>query len=95
VEHPVERIAGEIGFGSPTSLQDLFKRLVGTSLRDYRRTFGGSPARCPCDLSCAADGECKQKVLPQPLNLVVRSIPRTPICRRGLGKRPIQLDGTI
>jgi transcriptional regulator GlxA family with amidase domain len=43
--HSVERIAGEVGFGSPTSFRDLFKNLVGTSPRDYRRTFGGSPAR--------------------------------------------------
>ena len=42
--HSVERIAGEVGFGSPTSFRDLFKNLVGTSPRDYRRTFGGSPA---------------------------------------------------
>ncbi len=43
--HSVERIAGEVGFGSPTSFRDLFKNLVCTSPRDYRRTFGGSPAR--------------------------------------------------
>ena len=43
--HPVERIAGEVGFGSPTSFRDLFKDLVGTSPRDYRRAFGGPPAR--------------------------------------------------
>ena len=46
--HSVEWIAGEVGFGSPTTFRDLFKNLVGTSPRDYRRTFGGSPARhCP------------------------------------------------
>lgn len=43
--YPVERIAGMVGFGSPTSFRDLFKNLVGTSPRDYRRTFGGSPVR--------------------------------------------------
>ena len=43
--HPVERIAGEVGFGSTTSFRDLFKSLVGTSPRDYRRAFQGSPAR--------------------------------------------------
>jgi len=43
--HPVERIAGEVGFGSPTSFRDLFKSLVGTSPRDYRRAFGDPPAR--------------------------------------------------
>jgi len=39
--HSVERIAGEVGFGSPTSFRDLFKNLVGTSPRTYRQTFGG------------------------------------------------------
>jgi hypothetical protein len=34
-----------IGFGSPTSFRDCFKRLVGTSPQAYRRTFQGSPAR--------------------------------------------------
>jgi len=33
-----------VGFGSPTSFRDIFKNLVGTSPRDYRRTFGGTPA---------------------------------------------------
>ena len=42
--HSVERVASEVGFGSPTSFRDLFKRLVGTSPRDYRRAFRGSPA---------------------------------------------------
>jgi transcriptional regulator GlxA family with amidase domain len=44
-DHPVERIASEVGFGSPTSFRDLFKKLAGTSPRDYRRAFRGSPAR--------------------------------------------------
>ena len=43
--HPVERVASEVGFGSPTAFRDRFKRLVGTSPRDYRLTFGGSSAR--------------------------------------------------
>ena len=43
--HPVEWISSEVGFGSPTSFRDLFKSIVGTSPRDYRRTFGGSLAR--------------------------------------------------
>ena len=43
--HSVERIALQVGFGSPTSFRDLFKDLVGTSPRDYRRAFGGPPAR--------------------------------------------------
>ena len=44
-DHPVERIAGEVGFGSPTSFRALFQKLAGTSPRDYRRAFRGSPAR--------------------------------------------------
>ncbi len=43
--HSVERIALQVGFGSPTSFRDLFKRLVGTSPQAYRRAFQGSPAR--------------------------------------------------
>ena len=43
--HSVEWIAGEVGFGSPTTFRDRFKRLVGTSPQAYRRTFGGSSAR--------------------------------------------------
>lgn len=35
----------EVGFGSPRSFRDVFRSLVGTSPRDYRRTFRGSPAR--------------------------------------------------
>lgn len=42
--YSVEWVAGEVGFGSPTSFRDLFKRLVGTSPRDYRRAFRGSSA---------------------------------------------------
>jgi transcriptional regulator GlxA family with amidase domain len=44
-EHSVERIAIQVGFGSPTTFRDRFKRLVGTSPQAYRRAFGGSPAR--------------------------------------------------
>ena len=36
---PVERIAGEVGFGSPTVLRERFGRLVGTSPQAYRRAF--------------------------------------------------------
>jgi transcriptional regulator GlxA family with amidase domain len=43
--HFVERIALQVGFGSPTTFRDRFKRLVGTSPQAYRRTFQGSPAR--------------------------------------------------
>ena len=43
--HAVERIALQVGFGSPTTFRDRFKRLVGTSPQAYRRTFGGTPTR--------------------------------------------------
>jgi len=41
--HSVERIALQVGFGSPTSFRDRFKRLVGTSPHAYRRAFRSSP----------------------------------------------------
>jgi transcriptional regulator GlxA family with amidase domain len=37
--HPVDRIAGQVGFGSPTAFRDRFKRLTGTSPQAYRRAF--------------------------------------------------------
>ncbi|MEU5595258.1 helix-turn-helix domain-containing protein [Streptomyces sp. NPDC020298] len=37
--HPVERIAGQVGFGSPTAFRDRFKRTTGVSPHTYRRTF--------------------------------------------------------
>jgi transcriptional regulator GlxA family with amidase domain len=37
--HPVERIAAQVGFGSPTAFRDRFKRLTGTSPHAYRRAF--------------------------------------------------------
>ena len=43
--HSIERIALQLGFGSPTSFRELFKKLVGTSPQAYRRVFQGSPAR--------------------------------------------------
>src|SRR5215213_9606965 len=42
--HSVERIALQVGFSSPTSFREHFKRLVGTSPQAYRRAFQGSPA---------------------------------------------------
>lgn len=38
-DHPVERIAGQTGFGSPTAFRDRFKRVVGVSPQAYRRAF--------------------------------------------------------
>lgn len=40
--HSVERIALQVGFGSPTSFRERFKLLVGTSPHAYRRAFQGS-----------------------------------------------------
>ncbi|MFZ3598054.1 GlxA family transcriptional regulator [Streptomyces sp. BH104] len=37
--HPVERIAAQVGFGSPTAFRDRFKRTTGVSPQTYRRTF--------------------------------------------------------
>lgn len=37
--HPVERIAAQVGFGSPTAFRDRFKRVVGTSPHAYRHAF--------------------------------------------------------
>ncbi|MGV9721446.1 GlxA family transcriptional regulator [Nocardia beijingensis] len=42
--HPVDRIAGQVGFGSPTAFRDRFKRVVGTSPHSYRAAFHGSDA---------------------------------------------------
>jgi transcriptional regulator GlxA family with amidase domain len=36
---PVERIASEVGFGSPAVLREHFGRIVGTSPLAYRRSF--------------------------------------------------------
>ncbi|MFF5403048.1 GlxA family transcriptional regulator [Streptomyces misionensis] len=38
-EHSVERIAAQVGFGSPTAFRDRFKRTTGVSPHTYRRTF--------------------------------------------------------
>ncbi|GAA1653448.1 GlxA family transcriptional regulator [Catellatospora bangladeshensis] len=37
--HPVDRIAAQVGFGSPTAFRDRFKRIVGASPQTYRSTF--------------------------------------------------------
>jgi transcriptional regulator GlxA family with amidase domain len=42
---PVEWIAQNCGFGSSATLRLHFKRVVGVSPTDYRRTFGGHPER--------------------------------------------------
>lgn len=38
-DHPVDRVAVEAGFGSPTAFRDRFRRVVGTSPRAYRAAF--------------------------------------------------------
>ena len=38
-QHSVERIAAQVGFGSPTAFRDRFKRTTGISPNTYRRTF--------------------------------------------------------
>jgi transcriptional regulator GlxA family with amidase domain len=40
-DRPVERIAGDVGFGSPTAFRERFRAVVGVSPRDYRRSFRG------------------------------------------------------
>lgn len=40
--YPVERIAAQVGFGSPTAFRDRFKRVVGTSPQAYRAAFRAS-----------------------------------------------------
>ncbi|MES9605263.1 helix-turn-helix domain-containing protein [Actinomadura sp. NPDC000929] len=48
-EHTVERIAAQVGFGSPTAFRDRFKRTTGVSPHAYRRAFRarGGGARQP------------------------------------------------
>jgi transcriptional regulator GlxA family with amidase domain len=38
-DHPVERIAAQVGFGSPTAFRDRFKRVTGVNPHTYRRSF--------------------------------------------------------
>jgi transcriptional regulator GlxA family with amidase domain len=38
-EHSVERIGAQVGFGSPTTFRDRFKRTTGVSPQTYRRSF--------------------------------------------------------
>ncbi|GAA0408860.1 AraC family transcriptional regulator [Acrocarpospora corrugata] len=38
-DHPVDRIAAQVGFGSPTAFRDRFKRVVGTTPNTYRAAF--------------------------------------------------------
>ncbi|MEU5110540.1 helix-turn-helix domain-containing protein [Streptomyces longwoodensis] len=38
-EYPVERIASQAGFGSPTAFRERFRKVAGTSPQGYRRAF--------------------------------------------------------
>jgi len=38
-DHPIDRIAAQVGFGSPTAFRDRFKRVVGTNPHAYRAAF--------------------------------------------------------
>ncbi|MDT0440263.1 MULTISPECIES: GlxA family transcriptional regulator [Streptomyces] len=38
-KHSVERVGSQVGFGSPTTFRDRFKRATGVSPQTYRRTF--------------------------------------------------------
>ncbi|MET7682539.1 helix-turn-helix domain-containing protein [Streptomyces sp. NPDC005423] len=40
-DHPVERVARQAGFGSPTAFRERFRRVVGTSPQAYRAAFHG------------------------------------------------------
>ena len=44
-EHSVERIGGQVGFGSPTAFRDRFKRTTGVTPQAYRRMFGSGGRR--------------------------------------------------
>ncbi|WP_406068775.1 helix-turn-helix domain-containing protein [Micromonospora sp. NBC_01638] len=36
--HPIDRVAGQVEFGSTTAFRDRFKRITGTSPQAYRRS---------------------------------------------------------
>jgi transcriptional regulator GlxA family with amidase domain len=37
--YPVDRVAAQVGFGSPTAFRDRFRRVAGTTPAAYRRAF--------------------------------------------------------
>jgi transcriptional regulator GlxA family with amidase domain len=43
--YPIERIASQVGIGSPTAFRDRFKRIVGTSPHAYRSAFQARSSR--------------------------------------------------
>ncbi len=54
--HPVDRIAAQVGFGSPTAFRDRFRRQVGTSPHAYRRAFRSEP------VSARGNGPLSQRI---------------------------------
>ncbi|MET7571004.1 helix-turn-helix domain-containing protein [Streptomyces sp. NPDC005492] len=40
-DHPIERVAQQAGFGSPTAFRERFRRVVGTTPQAYRSAFNG------------------------------------------------------
>jgi transcriptional regulator GlxA family with amidase domain len=46
-DRPVERIAQQAGFGSPTAFRDRFRRVVGTTPQAYRSAFHGRARAVP------------------------------------------------
>lgn len=44
-DHPVEQIAGEVGFGGAAALRHHFHRVRGVTPQHYRRTFAGVDLR--------------------------------------------------
>jgi transcriptional regulator GlxA family with amidase domain len=43
-DHPVDWIAGEVGFGNAAAMRHHFARARGVSPQQYRRTFTGEKA---------------------------------------------------
>ncbi|MGV4925685.1 helix-turn-helix domain-containing protein [Streptomyces sp. BHT-5-2] len=55
-DHPVERIAHQAGFGSPTAFRERFRRVVGTTPQSYRTAFQGRPPARPDGVPARQDG---------------------------------------
>lgn len=52
-DHPVDWIAGEVGFGNGAALRHHFTRARGVSPQQYRRTFGDGVSRASGQLASA------------------------------------------
>jgi transcriptional regulator GlxA family with amidase domain len=53
-EQPVEAVADLVGFGSASVLRHHFTRRLGTTPKDYRRTFCGSPGSARASVAATA-----------------------------------------